>query len=311
RGANINFSVYILQSGVPVSSGTVSFMDIYTGTPLGSTSVISGRAFVLADTSGWHAGLHRIRAQWSGSGTINMTYIVINEYVNIFSNIDRTSILRNVDNFIVSGSVRESGEFLRGLNLNIVLLDNAFSDVSGLYLNGAQTLTINNDGTYQFLNAIDLSCPQGDYYINITFTGGINAPGIAMSDFMVHNSSLLISIDILASTYIVGSYETNVVKDDWYYGDECYVYGNLYWDNGTVMAFMEINVTIRDSTGVILATQVDFTDINGFFNLTFIVGAWDDDTEVWVNFYPSDPANFGIPEGLYIIETEQQVFRQV
>jgi hypothetical protein len=77
------------------------------------------------------------------------------------------------------------------------------------------------------------------------------------------------------------------------------------------MAFMEINVTIRDSTGVILATQVDFTDINGFFNLTFIVGAWDDDTEVWVNFYPVDPDNFGMPEGLYIIETEQQVFRQI
>ncbi|MFX0007400.1 MAG: transglutaminase-like domain-containing protein, partial [Candidatus Hermodarchaeota archaeon] len=49
RGANINFSVYILQSGVPVSSGTVSFTDIYTDTPLGSTSVISGRAFVLVD----------------------------------------------------------------------------------------------------------------------------------------------------------------------------------------------------------------------------------------------------------------------
>ncbi|MFW9818916.1 MAG: transglutaminase domain-containing protein [Candidatus Thorarchaeota archaeon] len=311
RGANINFSVYILQSGLPVSFGTVSFTDIYTGAPLGSGSVNSGWASMLVDTSSWHAGLHQIRAQWSGSDTINMTYVIINEYVNIFSNVDQSSILRNVDNFIVSGSVRENGEFLRGLNLNIVLLDNTFSDVSGLYLNGGQTLTINDGGTFQFLNSIDLSCPQGDYYINITFTGGINAPGISMSDFMVHNSSLLISIDVLASTYIVGSYETNVVKDDWYYGDECYVYGNLYWDNGTAMAFMEINVTITDSMGAILATQVGLTDINGFFNLTFIVGAWDDDTEVWINFYPDDPVNFGIPDGLYIIATEQEVFRQV
>ncbi|MFX1377846.1 MAG: transglutaminase domain-containing protein [Promethearchaeota archaeon] len=311
RGDLINFSVFILQSGLPVSSGTVSFTDIYTGTPLGTQSVINGNASIIVDTSSWHAGLHQIRAQWSGSDTTNMTYVVINEHINIFSNTDQSSILRDIDNFIVSGTVREHGEFLRGLNLNIVLLDNSYSDVSGLYLIGAQTLTINNDGTYQFFNSIALSCPQGDYFINISFTGGLNAPGISMSDYMVHNSSLLISIDITASTYILGNYETNVVKDDWYYGDDCYVYGNLYWDNGTAIPFMEINVTIRDGTGSILATQVGFTDINGFFNLTFIVGDWLDNTEVWVNFYPDDPDNFGVPEGLFIILTEQEVFRQV
>jgi len=310
-GANVNFSVYILQSGLPVSTGTVSFTDIYTGAPLGSSSVNGGWASVLVDTSSWHAGLHRIRAQWSGSDTINLTYVIINEYVNIFSYIDKSSILRDVDSFIVSGTVRESGEFLRGLRLNINLLDSSFSDVSGLYLNGGQTLTINNDGTYQFSNSIDISCPQGEYYINITFTGGIDASGIFMNDFMVHNSSLLISIDITASTYIIGNYETKVVKDDWYYGDDCYVYGNLYWDNGTAMKFMEINVTVRDGLGTILATQIGITDGSGFFNLTFTVGAWDDDTVVWVNFYPDDPDNFGIPDGLYIIATEQEVFRQV
>ncbi len=310
-GNNINFSVFILQSGGPVSSGTVSFMDIYTGNPLGTQAVFNGEAFVIVDTTNWHAGLHRIRAQWSESGTINLTYVLINEYVNIFSYIDHSSILRGVDNFIVSGTVRESGEFLRGLNLNIVLLDGSYSDVSGLYLNGAQTITINDDGSYQFFNSIDLSCPQGEYYINITFAGGINAPGISMSDYMVHNSSLLISIDITASTFITGNYETNVVKDDWYYGDDCYVYGNLYWDNGTAMAFMEINVTIRDGSGGILATQTWITDGTGFFNLTFTVGDWPDNTEIWVNFYPDDPDNFGIPDGLYIILTEQEVFRQV
>jgi len=310
-GNNINFSVYILQSGVPVSSGTVSFTDIYTGNPLGTQSVINGEASVLVDTTNWHAGLHRIRAQWSGSGTINLTYVIINEYVNIFSNIDQSSILRDVDNFIVFGTVRQSGEFLRGLNLNIVLLDSSYSDVSVLYLNGAQTITINADGSYQFLNSIDLSCPQGAYYINITFTGGLNAPGISMSDYMLHNSSLLIPIDITAGTYITGNYETNVFKDVWYYGDDCYVYGYLYWDNGTAMAFMEINVTIRDGSGGILATQIWITDGTGFFNLTFTVGNWPDNTEVSVNFYPDDPDNFGIPDGLYIISTEQEVFRQV
>ncbi|MFX1503956.1 MAG: hypothetical protein ACFFDH_23540, partial [Promethearchaeota archaeon] len=204
RGVNINFSVYILQSGLPVSTGTVSFTDIYTGDPLGTQSITGGRASLSVDTSSWHAGLHRIRAQWSGSSTINLTYVIINESVNIFRTIDKISILRNVDNFIVSGSVRESGEFLRGLDLNIVLLDETFSVVSGLYLQGTQTITINTDGTYQFLNLIDIACPQGDYYINITFTGGINAPGISMSDYMVHNGSVLIPIDVIAGTYITG-----------------------------------------------------------------------------------------------------------
>ena len=45
------------------------------------------------------------------------------------------------------------------------------------------------------------------------------------------------------------------------------------------MTSMEINVTIRDGTGSILATQTGFTDAFGFFNITFTVGNWDD-TEV-------------------------------
>ncbi len=317
RGDTINFSVYITQSGVPVTSGTVRLYDVYNnhfllGSHLYDGSEIPlGQYNFLIDTSLWHAGLFQIKVNWSSFATFNTTYVIINERVNIFSNIDQSSILRDIDNFIVSGTVRENGEFLRGLNLNIVLLDSSYSDVSGLYLLGSQTITINNDGSYSFFNSIDISCPKGNYYINITFTGGINAPGISMSDYMVHNSSLQISIDITAGTYIIGNYETNVFKDQWYYGDDCYVYGNLYWDNGTALAFMEINVTIRDGVGAILATQVGSTDINGFFNLTFTVKNWLEDTEVWVNFYPDDPDNFGIPDGLYIIATEQEVFRQV
>ncbi|MFX0002516.1 MAG: hypothetical protein ACFE9J_03450, partial [Candidatus Hermodarchaeota archaeon] len=317
RGSTINFSIYITQSGTPVTSGTVRLYDVYNNHFLLGSHLYDGSEIPLGyyefliDTSSWHAGLFQIKVNWSSFVTFNTTYVIVNEKVNIFSNIDQSSILRNFDNFIVSGTVQESGTFLRGLNLNILLLDNSYTDVSGLYLVGSQTITINNDGSYAFFNSIDLTCPQGNYYINVTFTGGINAPGISMSDYMVHNNSLLIPIEIKAGTYIVGNYETNVVKDDWYYGDDCYVYGNLYWDNGTVMAFMEINVTIRTGTGTILATQVGFTDINGFFNLTFIVGDWLDNTEVWVNFYPDDPDNFGIPDGLYIISTEQEVFRQV
>lgn len=306
----INFSVYVTRSAGAVDYGTVSFTDVYTGTPLGTQPVINGYASISADTTSWHGGIHRISAQWSDSSTINITYVIINESINIFSYIDQISILRDVDNFIVSGTVRESAEFLRGLRLNITLLDYSKSDVSSQYLLGTRTITINTDGSYQFSNSIDLSCPQGQYYITVDFNGSINAPGIFLRDYMIHNSSLLIPINIIAGTYIIGNYETNVFKDVWYYGDDCYVYGYLYWDNGTAMTDMEINVTIRDGTGAILATQLWTTDEYGFFNVTFTVGNWYDNTEVWVNFYPDDPDNFDVPDGLYILSKGQEVFRQ-
>ena len=307
-GASVNFSVSVLQSGVPVTSGTVSFTDIFTGDPLGNPLVVDGYASILVDTSSWHGGLHRIRTQWSGAVAFNITYVIINETVNIFSSIDKASILRSVDSFRVSGTVQEGGEFLTGLRVNLILLDSTYSDVSG-YLIGPQTLTTNAVGYYQFDNTIDISCPQGQYYIRIDFNGTIDAPGIFMSDYMIHNSSVLIPIDIIAGTTISGNYETNIVKDDWYFGDDCYVYGYLNWDNGTPMAVMEINVTIRDGTGSILATQTGFTDGFGFFNLTFVVGDWPDNAEVWVYFFPEDPINFGIPNGYYILTIQKEFFR--
>ncbi|MFX1374975.1 MAG: transglutaminase domain-containing protein [Promethearchaeota archaeon] len=308
RGATINFSVFITRGVIPQDYGTVSFIDIFTGTPLGNPSVVNGYASILVDSTLWHAGLHRIRVQWSGSAAFNTTYVVINETVNVYSLIDDASILRFIDSFLVSGTVQEGGELLRGLEVNLVLLDGSYSDVSG-YLIGPQALVTNAVGAYQFDNSIDITCPQGQYYIRIDFNGTIDAPGIFMTDYMIHNSSLLIPIDIIAGTSLSGNYETNVVKDDWYYGDDCYVYGYLTWDDGTPMAGMEINVTIRDGTGAILATQTWTTTPSGFFNVTFTVGDWPDNTEVWVYFYPEDPINFGVPDGYYILTIQQEFFR--
>jgi hypothetical protein len=307
-GEQINFSVYITQGGIPVNTGTVSFTDVYTGDPLGTQPVVLGYASILANSTNWHAGLHRIRTQWSGSTTFNRTYIIINKTVSIFRSIDKTSILRNVDIFSVSGTVQEGGELLRGLRLKLILLDSGFNDVSG-YIVGAQFFTTNNFGSYQFDDSINIACPQGQYYIRIDFNGTIIAPGIFMNDYMIHASSVPIPIDIIAGTSLSGNYETNIVKDDWYFGDDCYVYGSLFWDNGTQMAVIEINVTIRDGLGTILATQTVVTDAFGFFNTTFVVGDWLDDTEVWVYFFPDDADNFGIPDGLYIISIQQEFFR--
>ncbi|MHA2182924.1 MAG: Ig-like domain-containing protein, partial [Promethearchaeota archaeon] len=308
-GELINFSAYITQGGAPVN-GTVSFTDVYTSNPLGTQPLVLGYASILADSTSWHAGLHRIRAQWSGSSTFNITYVIINKTVSILRSIDKTSILRNVDSFSVSGTVQEGGELLRGLTVNLILLDSVFTDVSGfLSPPPPQTDITNFIGYYQFDNSINLNCPQGQYYIRIDFNGTISAPGILLNDFMIHSSSSLIPIDIIAGTSLNGNYETNIVKDDWYFGDECYVYGNLNWDNGTLMAGMEINITIRDGFGGILATQTVVTDAFGFFNVTFIVGDWLDNTEVWIYFFPEDPANFGPVGGFYVLSIQQEFFR--
>ncbi|MCK4688047.1 MAG: hypothetical protein KAT66_07945, partial [Candidatus Lokiarchaeota archaeon] len=130
-----------------------------------------------------------------------------------------------------------------------------------------------------------------------------------LSDYMVHNSSSDISIKIIAGTYIIGFYDTLYDKEDWYFNDELWVYGYLYWDNGTPIENMYINATVRDGNGNILETLLSIqTDAFGFFNVTFTVGAWEDDTEIWVYFYPEDISNFG-PAGTYVQIIEQQVFR--
>ena len=126
---------------------------------------------------------------------------------------------------------------------------------------------------------------------------------------MVHASSVLLSINITAGTGISGNYDTEVVKNQFYEGDNLYVYGYLNWDNGTAMASMEVNITIRDNIGNILATATWTTDANGFFNVTILIGSWPDDAEVWITFYPED--NFSAPDLYYVEFHEQQVHREI
>ena len=74
------------------------------------------------------------------------------------------------------------------------------------------------------------------------------------------------------------------------------------------MAFMEVNVTIRDSIGNVLATATGVTYISGFFNITLLVGNWPDNAEVWVTFYPED--NFSAPDYYYVEFFEIEVYRE-
>jgi len=315
RGDTINFTVYIAQSGIEVNTGEVRIYDIYNNSYILDNYIYDGSELppgfhtFLIDTNQWYSGLHYIKINWSSYPTFNTTYIIINEAIDILTSIDKDIILRNVDGFSVSGTVQDNSFLLRGLRLNIILQDNLGNDISLSYLLGSKTITINNDGSYQFFNSIDLYCPQGEYFLNISFTGGLDAPGIFQSDYMVHSNSLLIPINITAGTYIIGNYDTQYEKSGFYENDNLYVYGTVFWDNGTIITNRIVNVTIKDQFGNILATDTDYTDGSGFFNITFTIGLWDEDTtDVFANFYPED--SFTFPENIFIISTEQQIFRE-
>ncbi|MCJ7650339.1 MAG: hypothetical protein MUP85_17155, partial [Candidatus Lokiarchaeota archaeon] len=181
-------------------------------------------------------------------------------------------------------------------------------DVSG-YLNLAGSQIINvYDGSYQFnVNFISLNCPQGQYYFRIDFNGSINEAGISLSNYMIHTSSMLVSVNITAGTYITGNYDTQAVKDQFYEDDTLYAYGYLLWDNGTVISGKEVTITIKDSYGVTITSATALTDGSGWFNISILIGNWPNDAEVWASFDPED--NYIDPYYYYIEYTEIELFR--
>jgi hypothetical protein len=320
-GDTINFEVLIIQSGSPVVSGTVRIYDVYDDNQLLDSYTYNGTEIPLGyyvfsiPTATWNAGLHYIKVNWSIYGTYNTTYVLIRKAIMISASLNRNTILRDVDNFRVTGTVQDGSIGLRGLRVKFLLLDKNFNDVTYLvhYAPTSQQYnTINSDGSYQYdIDFIDIGCLHGQYYIRIDFNGSIDAPGIFLNEnnFMINASSSLETLNVNAGTYITGNYDTLYYKDAFYDGDELYVYGNLYWDNGSAIVGVQINVTIRDEFGTILDTATGPTGSGGFFNVSFTVGLWDEDTtEIWVNFYPED--SFPFPESTYIVFTEQRVYRQ-
>ena len=290
---------------------TVYLYDDYTNILLDSyTFPGSSTGFVQFNlsTNDLHAGLLRFRVNYHTFSTFNTTYVVINETIEISISLDKNVVQRNLHQFNVDGILQQNGTNLDGLMIGLILWDNALGDVSGyLNFNGPQFRTIYG-GNYLYENSgIFLNCPQGSYNILIYFTGNLNDFGISLTNYMQITISTLIPINITAGTVISGEYDTRVVKEDFYEGDDLYVYGFLTWDNGTAMSSMEINVTVRDSIGNILGTAIGVIDGSGYFNITIIIGIWPTNAEVWVTFYPED--NFSSPDYYYIEFYELELFR--
>jgi hypothetical protein len=307
-GEIAHIQVQIIHA-VPKNGSTVYLYDDFTNNLITSWVFAGESGFIEFNisTNTLHTGLIRFRVNYDIYSTFNTTYIVINETIPISINVDRNVVQRNFHQFNVNGVLQHNGTNLDGLVIGLFLF-NATHDVSSyMNLNGPQFRTVSGGFYLYDSNSIVLNCPQGSYYILIYFTGSINEFGISLTNFMNTSMSMIIPINITAGTVISGEYDTNIVKDDFYEGDDLYVYGFLTWDNGTAMSSMEINVTVRDSIGNVLGTAIGVTDGSGFFNVTIVIGSWPANAEIWVTFYPED--NFSSPDYYYIEFYEIELFR--
>ncbi|KKK41158.1 hypothetical protein LCGC14_0594470 [marine sediment metagenome] len=300
-----------------LESNPVYLYDVFTNTLLdtyifpGGTGT-SGFVQFNISTASLHAGLHQIRVQYDIYNTINTTYIIINNTLTIDANSNKNQIVRGTENFIISGSLKESGEFLRGLNITIILLNSSYDDVS-FYLNllSSQSIIINNDGTFNYVvNFIISTCPQGEYYIRIDFNGSISYTNIFLSDYLIHNSSLLIPLNITAGTIIIqdGFHTTpHDINTGLWEGDTLFIYGNLTWDNTTAMTNMKVNVTVQKLNGELIVFNEVVTDSWGVFNASFIIDqAWSevnyvDEIKIIVYFDPG-------PNNLEYVEKNELEF---
>ncbi|TFF98316.1 MAG: hypothetical protein EU547_01925 [Promethearchaeota archaeon] len=308
KGDIIMFAVDISNYSGPVTSNTVRFYDVDQGNTLIESHTFNGNEIpkghynftIDTNNAGWNAGAHQIRVSWGNMGVYNSTYIIINETATISLDQSEFSIQRGVDNFIISGDITDESDSLRGLEVGIHLYDTSNQDLSEYinYATGSQNITINNDGTFSFdISSIDMDLQQGPYKIRVEFNGTINLPGIFLNDYMVHFNSEFLNFNLTAGTEILQQdYYTLEYEDEypnyWVDTDTLVVVGNLTWDNNTGISYKNINVTVKNLSGNIIANNIDQTDEFGGFNISLSIDdSWPtlrDNTEIWVEFNSND-----------------------
>ena len=180
-------------------------------------------------------------------------------------------------------------------------MNEQFVDLSGYLVfepGYQQNMTIWFDGTgyYEFIiDYINISCPQGKYYIRIDFNGTIDAPGIFLTDYMVHTNGSLLNLNVTARTYITQfDYYTDnedLAPDYWINGDTLHVIGNLYWDNTSTIIGYKVNVTVQYLDGTVIAfNDTATTDLLGEFHALLVIDTtWPDlrsETQIVVYFDP-------------------------
>ncbi|MFW9876360.1 MAG: transglutaminase domain-containing protein, partial [Candidatus Thorarchaeota archaeon] len=324
RGDLATFEVNINQSAAPAPEGSiVRLRDVYTDTYLATynfTASDNGHHVFTINTSSplLHSGLHYIEVEYENNTIIypyNSTYIIIDEIVSISGISNDYTLLRDNDIFTISGTVSDAGYDLRGLQVEIILLDSSLSDVSLKFnLFDPKTQFIDDSGDYSFSGTILQSCLQGQYYILVNFTGRIqHSDGILfislLNPYMVSSNSSLITIDITAGTQLTDlaySLRYNPLNDFWVDGDTLYVWGTLKWDNNSAIAGIRINVTIiNETTGTIIAyNDTEFTDGSGGFNVSIFI----DENDPWPSLKSDVEIKISFNPIIYVESDEESIF---
>ncbi|MHA2128650.1 MAG: transglutaminase-like domain-containing protein, partial [Promethearchaeota archaeon] len=261
-GDTANFTVNVVHGGTNPAFGTnITIWDEFTNTLLDTHVFLGGYGYweFYISTFSFDSGIHKIRVQFEDFPTINTTFIIINKSVNFNLNPIPGKIIRNSDSLTVSGDVFDSGIGLRGLRVSLQLLNNTGGNVSQYLIGSSVDFTAPN-GYFQFdISSISIGCPQGSYFVRVDFNGSIFLPGIPginfIPNFMINTSSSLFQLNITAGTNLNQDgfhTKSGLNPSQWINDDVLYVYGSLNWDNGTALANMVINVTIKllDSTVV-------------------------------------------------------------
>jgi hypothetical protein len=317
-GQTAHFQVNVSHS-FPVTGRTVRIYDDYTNNLL--------QSYTYPTTDGFHefniptnlfpAGLRKIRVEYHSFSTINVTYIVIDESFTISATPNQGTIQRDIEILQISGFLRDGTNNMRNLIIGIRMFDSLTdNDVTGLYLSQPHYIHV-SDGSYQFDNQIALSCPQGNYYFRVDFNGSIYVPfEVNLTDYLGHVSSSVVPITVTAGTTIVqNTWYTDYdliwpqYSDQWIVNDTIHILGSLEWDNGSAMAFMFINVTVKLLDGTIIAfNDTVQTDSEGNFHVRIFIDQnnplwprYRDESEIYVYFDP-------IINGLQYVESSESKY---
>jgi len=311
RGVVVQFQVNVTQSGSPPpKDSSVSIWDVYSNRLLSTytypTSDNGYCQFGIPTNQFYNAGIRKIQVQFMNYPSINTTFIVINESVNLYINpvIQTTKInnvvFRNEGGFTVKGAVKENGTGLKGLMVRVLLFDKSYNNLSHYLIGNPYGLT-DNSGNYSiYINSISIDCSKGEYYIRVDFNGTINipeTPGInPIPNYLDYkNSSSYIPFNVTAGTEInqfdLYSELGVIFPDIWIIGDILHVIGNLTFDNNTIIANMKVNVTVQLLDGTIIAYNdtVKTNEFGEFHGLIKIGANWPTkrtDTKIVVYFEP-------------------------
>jgi len=300
RNDNVNFTVRVIQDPIPVGRD-ISLYDVYENRFWVSQTNANGIAeFILQINETWVVGPHKIKVlyQFDGYDFLNYTFIILNGSKKVEIFIDKNNATRNIDWINVSGSVKDTYNYIKMKQVEVTIkLVNNSNDYSDYLIFQAgyypfMIISQNTNWDYTFIFKVNISIPYGKYDIRVDFNGTIiDYPdpycSINLNNYMMSNSSMPEVLNVSAGTAIVnGYYDAYSSEEDvWYVGENVTIHGRLTWDNGTAMVGYQVNMTLEDPFGIVLDWVINTTVAGGeFYGQIEIQEGWDPE-RVFVTYY--------------------------